>query len=137
MLILEKEKSIFTKLKDILEIENYKFYRYKIPFCLLIIECREKNCLHLIKAHIRKTDTSIKLNKNLYGIIFRYIDIKNGGHKAAENLIHYLEKNITTTVYGGLSCSDENMGNIINRALFALKKAKNKNFSNIEDDYLF
>lgn len=138
MLILEKEKNRFDCLKEQLEIEKYRYYRYKVPFCLLIIECKSLNCLNLIKKHIRKTDFVLELKNSLYAVIFRYTDIKNGGHKAAENLLFYLEKEVSSNIFGGLTCADdENIESLINRAFFALEKAKTKNFSNVEDDYLF
>lgn len=135
----DKLKECTNSLKSILDIEKYRFNRYKIPFCLLMIECKSLNCLENIKAHIRKTDTVLSLDKNLFAVIFRYVDYKNGGHKAAENLIHHLEKcNKSLKIYGGLTCADEeNISNITSRALFALNRAKNRDFSNIEDDYLF
>jgi len=134
------EKNIpLTKLKRQLDLEIYQFKRYKIPFCLLLIEHSIGNLKEHIQNNIRKTDSVIKIEKNLTAIIFRFTDFKNGGYRAAINLFHFLEKtNPKTKIYGGISCADyESVENIINRAIFALNKAKSKNFSNIEDDYLF
>ena len=134
------EKNIpLTKLKRQLDLEIYQYKRYKIPFCLFLIEHNIDNLKEHIQNNIRKTDLVIKIEKNLAAIIFRFTDFNNGGYRAAINLFYFLEKtNPNKKVYGGISCTNnESVENIINRAFFALNKARSKNFSNIEDDYLF
>ncbi|WP_200762620.1 hypothetical protein [Nitrosophilus alvini] len=131
----KKHKIISTpKLKyEILE-EIYAYKRYGIHFCLAIFESKNGNLYKKIKENIRITDRVVRLDKNITAVLYKYTDIK-AGIKAAENLLYKLEKETRSKVSCGIVSFENSEDSLVNRAFYALEKARKDPFSKIEDDY--
>ena len=122
--VLSKERKSIEKL---VEPFWYRFTRYKLQFCLLIIyaENLEKEYFNI---HIRETDQVVILDKNLLCIVFEANNDKkvtDGIEKLLYNQDGEFHKS-NNYYYSSMVCASESEGleaNIINRSFMILEYA--------------
>ncbi|WP_345991409.1 hypothetical protein [Sulfurimonas sp. HSL-1716] len=122
--VLSKERKSIEKL---IEPFWYRFSRYKLQFCLLIIYAKnlDENYFNL---HIRQTDEAVILDKNLICIVFESNNDRQMT-EGIEKLLYNQDGDFHKSdnyYYSSMVCSSESEGldaNIINRSFMILEYA--------------
>ena len=116
---------------------KYLFRRYHQPYCIAVIRSSSPVPLDRLIMHLRKTDEFAKVDETHHAIIFMHIDEQNGGYKAAENVLNYLEREYPNVRFHiGVACRErECQQDTIGRALYALSIAMQHEENYVENDY--
>lgn len=71
-----KCKSIET-LAELLSMEFYRFKRYQVPVCLILIEIEDKLFYEIAANTIRRSDLCKQIEKDFYAIVYAHADMDN------------------------------------------------------------
>ena len=120
-----------------LKLARYIFRRYHLPFCLVLISSSKEIDIKTLPRFLRQTDKSIKIDDSHYIIFLALVGEKNGGYKAAENILNKLESLYPDVRFHiGIACKDrEVQQDIITRVIYALSNAEDHEENFVADDY--
>ena len=116
--------------------ENYRYDRYKVPFCLAAINTENSKHFELMKQYIRKTDILIPISENYACVALASTEIGDA-IKMGENFIrdHATLDQHNRIFIGVTSVKHEHSNyDIVSRAFYTLDKARENNISVVEDD---
>jgi len=121
---------------DAISIENYRYERYKVPFCLAAISTENVKHFEYIRKYIRKTDILISLSEHCACIALASTEIQDA-IKMSENFIrNHATLGNDNRIFIGVTSVKHTHHNydIVTRAFYSLDKAKEQNISAVEDD---
>jgi|GEM_PF-2297194 len=101
-----------------------RWTRYSLPFCMVVFYSKDMSEEHC-KQHIRKTDSYIKLEKNLACIALEGLDT-NTAISILEQFFYIKEnqyKNSNKEFYASLVCSSQDKEELINKSFMILEYA--------------
>ena len=67
--MLHKEMEM---LRELLSLEFYRFKRYKVPVCLILVEIEDKLFDKVVAGTIRQVDACKKIHDNFYAIVYAH-----------------------------------------------------------------
>ena len=59
-------------LRELLSLEFYRFKRYNVPVCLILVEIGDELFHEALDGTIRKVDQYKKIDHNFYGIVYAH-----------------------------------------------------------------
>jgi hypothetical protein len=132
---------IYTSVKEAISQEAKRFEcisrRYELPYCILLLwsEAHE-DVSGTIMANIRCADHFVKIDENLYALIF-FANRPDAYSKVANKLMYALEKSYPKKKFSiGVACTDNmEASDVIMRAVQNLLSAKEHEFNTIEDNF--
>ena len=132
---------IFTKVKEAISKEAKRFEcisaRYELPYCVLLLSVDVKEDIsNLIVANIRCADHFVKIDEQIYGVIF-FANRPDAYTKVANKLLYILEKSFPfAKISIGVSCTQNELNSdVITAAVQNLLAAQECNHSSIEDKF--
>ena len=132
---------IYTKVKEIISEEAKRFEcisrRYELPYCVLLLWSEaDEDISNIIVANTRCADHFVKIDDNLYGLIF-FANRPDSYSKVANKLMYVLEKSYPKKKFSiGVACTDSKEAtDIIMRVVQNLLAAKDQDFNTIEDNF--
>jgi hypothetical protein len=130
--MLQYKEQVLEALSD----ENYRYDRYRVPFCLAVI-CSEKSShFDHIRGFLRTTDILVPLSDTCVCVVLASTEIADA-IKMGENFIHEHDTmDGHNRIYIGVAGIKEKESNsdIVSRAFYSLQKAKESSISTLEDD---
>jgi len=78
-------------LRELLSLEFYRFKRYNVPFCLILVEIEDKLFHEVLDGTIRKVDQYEKIDHNFYAIVYAHAKADDA-RNAFFNLFHALDE---------------------------------------------
>lgn len=78
-------------LRELLSLEFYRFKRYNVPFCLILVEIEDELFHDVLDGTIRKVDTFKKIDNNFYAIVYAHATADDA-RNAFFNLFNALDK---------------------------------------------
>lgn len=119
--LIELQERHSQQISDELEIVYYRLNRYHHKHTLALFYSESEFDYDLVNNALRMTDKVVKLEDNLFLLIFEDTDITTGGIKAAEKLLLSLTQSSPEDIYSGAEeCMKNNEGSVILRRLFTL-----------------
>lgn len=119
-----------------IEIENYRYERYGVPFCLVALSTENPKHFDYIKGYLRMTDIFIPLSDNCACIALASTEIDEAVKMGSNFIRDHATLDQQNRVYFGVTSVKHDHFNydIVSRALYSLEKAKEQNISTVEDD---
>jgi len=130
-------KQVEEAIEKPLEKALYIFRRYGHPFCLIFLETSQPIERDRLGIKLRKTDKLVEVDPSHHIIFLSLIGEREGGYKAAENILTQLENKFPDIVFHiGVACKNrEEQEDIVTRIFYALSNAKDHDGNFVADDY--
>jgi hypothetical protein len=119
-----------------IEIENYRYERYEVPFCLVALSTENPKHFEYIKRYLRMTDIFIPLSDNCACIALASTEIDEAVKMGSNFIRDHATLDQQNRIYFGVTSVKHDHLNydIVSRAFYSLEKAREQNISTVEDD---
>lgn len=119
-----------------IEIEQYRYDRYRVPFCLVAVSTENSKHFKFIKRYLRKTDLFIPLSEHCACIALASTEIDEAIKMGGNFIRDHSTLDQQNRIYFGVTSVKNESSNydIVSRAFYSLEKAKEHNISTVEDD---
>jgi len=119
-----------------IEIENYRYERYGVPFCLVSLSTENPKHFDYIKEYLRMTDIFIPLSENCACIALASTEIDEAVKMGSNFIRDHATLDQQNRIYFGVTSVKHDHLNydIVSRAFYSLEKAREQNISTVEDD---
>ena len=109
-------------LRELLSLEFYRFRRYKIPVCLVLVEIEDDLFHEVLDSTIRQVDTFKKIDNNFYAIVYAHAQADDA-RNAFFNLFNALDEAsvISKLAIAEALETDTNEYDVIERAYVGFK----------------
>lgn len=130
--LLQCKAQVLEALSD----ENYRYDRYRVPFCLAVVSSENSSHFDHVRDFLRTTDILVPLSDTCVCVVLASTEIADA-IKMGENFIREHDTmDGHNRIYIGVAGIKDNSSNsdIVSRAFYALQKAKENSISTLEDD---
>ncbi len=132
---------IYAKVKEAIAEEAKRFEciskRYQLPFCIMLVWFEgEEDISNIIIANTRCADKFIKIDKNIYSLIF-FANRSDAHIKVTNKILYVLEKQYPSSKISiGVACSErEEIQDVTARAVQNLLSAQEQEYNTIVDTF--
>lgn len=110
---------------ELLWLEFYRFRRYKVPVCLILVEVEDALFHEVLAGTIRPTDQSKKIDENFYAIVYSHAGLDDA-RNAFFNIFTELDERseISNLAIAQAQESDESECSVVQRAYEELTHRK-------------
>ncbi len=101
----------------LLSMEFYRFKRYKVPACLILVEVEDSLFHEVLAGKIRPTDQYKKIEDNFYAIVYSHAELDDARNAFFNIFIELDERSeISRVAIAQIRESDEGECSVVQRA---------------------